>query len=192
MKKLLLVFASISLFLILYFTGLDNIWTYSTIMLTRFNGIPSPTWIVMKCSYNYGPLITIPIMTLLWFINSTFYFYFWRHVFFYKKDLDKSTEYIQKIQSKQKLSLRDKLLLKWLTSNLKWYYIVLLRFCPMPFSSSVMVCSSLKGISRINFLIGNFIAVFITTCYFAYAIDMIKMSEIPDVVKWILYIIHLC
>jgi hypothetical protein len=191
MKKILIIILSLLLFYFLYSIGANNIYTLSAIMVSHFNGIPPPTWIIMNTSYLYGPYITIPLMSFLWAINSCLYFFYWRWVLFYKKDKDISKEYIDYLKNKKIKRWYDKILLKGLITNVKWYYVTLIRLIPTPLSSSVVICSAFRNMSIKNFIIGNTIAVLITTTYFSFAIKLIKIMEVPQFIKFMLYMIHM-
>jgi hypothetical protein len=192
MKKLLVVFISVLIFFVLYLYNIHNIVTLSIIMLTHFNGIPAPTWIIMNSSYTYGPYLTIPLMSALWFINSTLFFYYWRWVIYYRKGKDISDEYTNYLKTKSEKSWIYRLVLKGINTNLKWYYVMFIRLIPTPLSSNILICSSFRKLSSLNFMIGNAIAILITTTYFSFAINLIKMSEVPNFIKNILYLIHMC
>lgn len=191
MKKLLILFTSLIIFFILYWVNINNIYTLSIIMLTHINGIPAPTWIIMNTSYLYGPHVTIPIMSFLWFVNSTLFFLYWRWVFYYRNGKDRSSQYIEYVQKKSTNSRFYKLLYRGLTVKPRWYIIALIRLINVPFGGSVMICSSLKNTSIMQYMIGNAIAIVMTTCYFSLAINLIKMAKIPTSIKLILYLIHM-
>lgn len=192
MRKILVIVLSILIFCCLYLSGVHNIWTLSIIMLTHFNGIPAPTWIIMNTSYSYGPHLTIPIMSVLWFINSVAFFYYWRWVIYYRGNKNVGDEYNKLLIVKAEKKWIYRWLLKGISTDVKWYYVAVIRLIPTPFSSNLLVCASMRKISMMNFMIGNGIAVLITTVYFSVAINMIKMSTVPEFIKNVLYLVHMC
>ena len=175
--------------------GPPSWWLYALVMCLHFNGVPSPTWLVMASVYVVG-LWVAPLMYAAWLVNASWNFCYWRWVIYYRGGRNRAADYAAVVERRWRAGVGwRRRLLGWLDAALRrpcsWWHVALIRLVPVQASGTVIVCAGLPTLRFWPFVLGNALATIATTVYFSLMVDAVKASRMPGSLKALVYVVHL-